>query len=72
MNHPRHHNSHSLIYRCYLRAMRATHDAIENVQEQALVRELQIIKGLVADGALTPAHAKELRNTVYIQQLVLD
>ena len=24
MNHPRHHNSHSLIYRCYLRAMRAT------------------------------------------------
>lgn len=56
----------------HFRAMRATHDAIENVQEQALVRELQIIKGLVADGALTPAHAKELRNTVYIQQLVLD
>lgn len=56
----------------HFRAMRATHDAIENVQEQALVRELQIIKGLVADGTLTPAHAKELRNTVYIQQLVLD
>ncbi|WP_304426460.1 sodium:proton antiporter [uncultured Adlercreutzia sp.] len=56
----------------HFRAMRATHDAIENVQEQALVRELQIIKALVADGTLTAAHAKELRNTVYIQQLVLD
>ena len=56
----------------HFRAMRATHDAIENVQEQALVRELQLIKELVAEGKISAAHAKELRNTVYIQQLVLD
>ncbi|MDE8702954.1 sodium:proton antiporter [Adlercreutzia equolifaciens] len=56
----------------HFRAMRATHDAIENVQEQALVRELQLIKELVAEGKISASHAKELRNTVYIQQLVLD
>ncbi len=56
----------------HFRAMRATHDAIENVQERALVRELQLIKELVAEGKISASHAKELRNTVYIQQLVLD
>ena len=52
--------------------MRETHDAVEDVQAQALVRELQLIKAMVADGAIDAVHAKDLRNDVYIQQLVLD
>ena len=52
--------------------MRETHDAVEEVQAQALVRELQLIKAMVADGSIDAAHAKDLRNDVYIQQLVLD
>lgn len=54
------------------RQMRETHDAVEEVQAQALVRELQLIKAMVADGSIDAAHAKDLRNDVYIQQLVLD
>lgn len=54
------------------RQMRETHDAVEDVQSQALVRELQLIKAMVADGSIDAAHAKDLRNDVYIQQLVLD
>ncbi len=52
--------------------MREVYDAVEDVQSQALVRELQLIKALRAEGAIDTAHAKELRNDVYIQQLVLD
>ena len=52
--------------------MREIHDAVEDVQAQALVRELQLIKAMVADGTIDAAHAKDLRNDVYIQQLVLD
>ena len=54
------------------RQMRETHDAVEDVQAQALVRELQLIKAMVADDSIDAAHAKDLRNDVYIQQLVLD
>lgn len=54
------------------RQMRETHDAVEEVQAQVLVRELQLIKAMVADGSIDAAHAKDLRNDVYIQQLVLD
>lgn len=54
------------------RTMRETYDAVEDVQSQALARELQLIKALRAEGAIDAAHAKELRNDVYIQQLVLD
>lgn len=53
-------------------SMREVYDAVEDVQSQALVRELQLIKAMVADGAIDAAHAKDLRNDVYIQQLVLD
>ena len=54
------------------RALRATYDAVEDVQSQALARELQLIKALRAAGAIDEAHAKELRKDVYIQQLGLD
>lgn len=54
------------------RQMRETHDAVEEVQAQALVREPAALKAMVADGSIDAAHAKDLRNDVYIQQLVLD
>ncbi len=56
----------------HFRALRAVYDAVEDVQSQALARELEYIRAMKAAGALTAAHAKELRNDVYIQQLVLD
>ena len=40
------------------RQMRETHDAVEEVQAQALVRELQLIKAMVADDSIDAAHAK--------------
>lgn len=54
------------------RALRAVYDAVEDVQSQALARELEYIRAMRAAGELSPAHAKELRNDVYVQQLVLD
>ena len=56
----------------HFRALRAVYDAVEDVQAQALARELDYIKELRASGAISPDHARELRNDVYIQQLVLD
>ena len=35
--------------------MRETHDAVEDVQAQALVRELQLIKAMVADDSIDAA-----------------
>lgn len=53
------------------RALRAVYDAVEDVQAQALARELEYIKAMRKEGRLTPDHAEELRNDVYIQQLTL-
>lgn len=53
------------------RALRAAYDAVDDVQAQALARELEYIKAMRKDGLLTPNHAEELRNDVYIQQLTL-
>lgn len=53
------------------RQLRATYEAVQDVQAQALARELELIKGMMADGALSAQHGKELRNDVYIQQLTL-
>ena len=55
-----------------LRALRAVNEAVDDVQAQALVRELEFIKELRAAGAISPEHARELRNDVYIQQLAMD
>lgn len=53
------------------RELRAIYDAVEDVQAQALVRELDIIKHMHDAGEISSAHARELRNDVYIQQLTL-
>lgn len=54
------------------RALRAVYDAVEDVQAQALTRELEYIKALRLSGAIAPDHARELRNDVYIQQLTME
>ena len=55
----------------HFRALRDVYDAVEDVQAQALARELEYVKEMAHDGQIDPKHAKELRNDVYIQQLTL-
>lgn len=56
----------------HFRMLRETYDAVEDVQAQALVRELEVIKRMRKAGELSPDRAKALRNDVYIQQMALD
>lgn len=55
----------------HFKMLREIYDAVEDVQAQALSRELEIIKTMRHDGRLSADQAKELRNDVYIQQLTL-
>ena len=55
----------------HFRALRDTYDAVEDIQAQALARELEYVKEAAAAGDIDARHAKELRNDVYIQQLTL-
>ncbi len=55
----------------HFRILKQTYNAVEDIQAQALTRELECIKQMVADGEIDSKHAKELRNDVYIQQLTL-
>ena len=59
------------ILTAHFRALRDIYDAVEDVQAQALARELEYVKEMAHDGQIDPKHAKELRNDVYIQQLTL-
>lgn len=56
----------------HFRMVRRVYDAVEDVQAQALVRELEAIKRMKAAGELGADQAKALRNDVYIQQMTLD
>lgn len=51
-------------------AMRTLREAVDDVQDQALVRELELIKAMRKAGELSAEHAKSLRNDVYVQQIV--
>lgn len=55
----------------HFRALKDTYDAVEDIQAQALARELEYVKEAAASGDIDARHAKELRNDVYIQQLTL-
>ena len=55
----------------YFRGLRAVYEAVEDVQEQALTRELEIIKSLREAGRLSATRARALRDEVYMQQLTL-
>ncbi len=59
------------MFTAHFRALRAIHDATENVHEQALRRELEFIKQMRAADEISVDQAKQLRNEVYIQQMSL-
>ncbi|MCI9628127.1 MAG: sodium:proton antiporter [Eggerthellaceae bacterium] len=55
----------------HFRKIRAIYEGVEDVQSQALARQLEIIKQMRASGELDAEQAKELRDEVYIEQLTL-
>lgn len=55
----------------HFKQIREVYDAVEDVQAQALVRQLEIIKKMEGSGELDADQAKELRNDVYVEQLTL-
>lgn len=56
----------------HLNAVRAIAEAIDDVEDQALARELEYIKAMRRAGELSADHARALRNDVYIQQMTRD
>lgn len=52
--------------------LRAVGEAIDDVADQALARELEFIKEMRRAGELSAARARELRNDVYVQQMMID
>lgn len=54
----------------HMRAVGLVREAVVDIQDQALARELECIKGMRRAGELSPEHARELRNDVYVQQMV--
>lgn len=56
----------------HLSAMRAISEAVDDVEDQALARELEYIKAMRRAGELSADHARALRNDVYIQQMVRE
>lgn len=55
----------------HFRKIRAIYEGVEDVQSQALTRQLEIIKHMRASGELDAEQARELRDEVYIEQLTL-
>lgn len=54
----------------HVMALSMVREAVVDIQDQALARELEYIKSMRRAGELSPAHARELRNDVYVQQMV--
>lgn len=54
----------------HMMALDMVREAVIDIQDQALTRELECIKEMRRAGGLSPDHARELRNDVYVQQLV--
>lgn len=54
----------------HMMALNMVREAVIDIQDQALARELEYIKGMRRAGELSPAHARDLRNDVYVQQMV--
>lgn len=55
----------------HMAALRAVGDAVDDIQDQALARELELIKEARRAGELSAEHARALRNDVYVQQMML-
>lgn len=54
----------------HMMALSMVREAVIDIQDQALARELEFIKGMRRAGELSPGHARDLRNDVYVQQMV--
>lgn len=54
----------------HMMALSMVREAVVDIQDQALSRELEYIKEMRRAGELSPAHARDLRNDVYVQQMV--
>lgn len=54
----------------HMLALNMVREAVIDIQDQALARELECIKGMRRAGELSSAHARDLRNDVYVQQMV--
>lgn len=53
-------------------ALQHVKEAVDDIQDAALARELEFIKTAQRSGQLSPEHARRLRNDVYVQQMTLD
>ena len=53
-------------------ALKLVGEAVDDIQDQALARELEYIKAAHRAGDLSAEHARELRNDVYVQKLVAN
>ena len=56
----------------HILALRRMKDALDDIQDRALSRELEFIKAANRAGTLSDEHARKLRNDVYVQQMTLD
>lgn len=54
----------------HMMALEMVKEAVVDIQDQALARELEFIKDMRRDRKLSPEHARALRNDVYYQQIV--
>lgn len=54
----------------HMLALSMVREAVIDIQDQALSRELELIKAMRRAGELSLAHARDLRNDVYVQQMV--
>ncbi|HIS39633.1 MAG TPA: sodium:proton antiporter [Candidatus Aphodovivens avistercoris] len=54
----------------HMMALGMVREAVIDIQDQALARELEFIKAMRRAGELSPEHARALRNDVYVQQMV--
>lgn len=53
-------------------AANRVNEAVDDIQDAALSRELEFIKLAQRAGKLSSEHARELRNDVYVQRMVID
>ena len=56
----------------HMLAANRVNEAVDDIQDAALSRELEFIKLAQRAGKLSSEHARELRNDVYVQRMVID
>ncbi len=56
----------------HILALKNIQNAVDDIQDSALARELELIKKAQRAEQLSKDHARKLRNDVYVQQMTLD